>query len=190
MSDMRTHQLSDGARDRDADAPYERRPPARMTLPAYEALRLTGPRRALCVLLLVGGCRPSQPVRTGPLPSAHSCYRMTGLSVQASAATSTSPVWLLLSDESPKRFRARSFDAMIVDNGISTPAQWHRTSRDSLLLEWTSTSGVHTVTLHATASSIYGVPAADSSTSTPGGASISGTRVDCGLLMYPITVVR
>jgi hypothetical protein len=106
---------------------------------------------------------------------------MTGLSVQASAVTSTSPVWLLLSDESPKRFGARSFDAMIVNDGVSTTAAWHRISRDSLLLEWTSSSGAHTAKLHSTPAGVDGLVATGSLTSTQG-SRISGLRIDCGVV--------
>jgi hypothetical protein len=143
--------------------------------------RMSVLRAAIGLSFLIAACRSSGPVRTGPLPTAHSCYRMTGPLLQPAEAVSPAAVWLLLSDQSPKRVGARSYDAVILTNGIYTRAAWHRIAGDSLLVEWASPSGAHTVKFHSGAERIDGLAAVEPSAAARGGP-ISGTRGDCALL--------
>jgi hypothetical protein len=154
-----------------------------------DSQRMSVLRVTIGLTLLIAGCRPSGSVRTGPLPTAHSCYRMTGPLLQPAEAVSPAAVWLLLSDQSSKRFGARSYDAVILTNGISTTATWHRTARDSLLVEWVSPAGAHSVKFHSGAERIDGLAAVDPSAAARG-VPISGTRGECALLAtdYPAAV--
>jgi hypothetical protein len=151
--------------------------------------RLSVLRTASGLVLLIAGCRPSGSVGSGPLPAAHSCYRMTGPLLQPAEASSPAAVWLLLSDQSSKRFGARSYDAVLLTNGIATTAAWHRIARDSLLVEWASPSGAHMVKFHSGAERIDGLAAVGPSAAAHG-VLISGMRADCALLAadFPASV--
>ena len=131
--------------------------------------------------LFAVACRSSGTLRTGPLPSAHSCYRMTGPLLQTDGESASIAVWLLLSDESSKRFGAHAYDAVIITNGVSANATWHRTGSDSLLVAWATPSGPHMVTFHSAPERITGLTAVEpSARTTPH--SVSGTRAECATI--------
>jgi hypothetical protein len=138
-------------------------------------------RAVLWWTLAISACRPSVPVRTGPLPAAHSCFLMTGALLQPVALPASAATWLLLSDQSAKRFGARDFDALSLDGGVTTAARWHRVTGDSLRVEWTAAAQARIVVFHETADGIRGLaPMADDASAQ--GRTVEGRRVDCALL--------
>src|SRR4051812_31938661 len=134
---------------------------------------------AASLLLIIAGCR-SVPIRAGPLPAAHSCYRMSG-SLLPYAVAQSDTVWLLLSDQSQRRFGARTFEALILDGRTRIPAVWHSVGRDSLRIEWEGAAGVRTVEFRETPDGIAG-HAATNDGAMAGNTAITGRRADCALL--------
>jgi hypothetical protein len=101
--------------------------------------------------------------------------------IRSAASPAPRVVWLLLSDGSARRFRAHDFDALIVEDGGATAATWHRIGRDSLRLDWTAAEGQRSAELHETAQELRGTELREGSA--PAAlASISGRRMDCGLV--------
>lgn len=134
----------------------------------------------LVLALALSACRASAPVNTGPLADAHSCYRMTGLGALRDSARASPTVWLLLSDNSAKRFGAHAYEAMILEESVATPAAWHRVAREVLALDWTEGGVQRHVDFMTTPGGIR-----SAGTMVPGASGadrgISGQRVDCAL---------
>ena len=137
-------------------------------------------RTYICLLIFIGGCRPPSPARIGPLPAAHSCYRMSGALLPL-VSTQASPVWLLLSDQS-RAFGARSYDAMVLSGSTRVPATWRRVARDSLRVDFVSTTGTTSVVFHETPAGISGFAAVAQDAASPG-PPLTGRRADCAVLV-------
>jgi hypothetical protein len=131
---------------------------------------------AIGLLLIIASCRPT-PIRTGPLPAAHSCYVMSGPLLPYAEARSDS-VWLLLSDQSPRRFGARAFDALILRGDTKLSATWHSIARDSLQVEWATSAGAQSVVFRETPAGIEGHAPANGG-AVNGADMITGRRADC-----------
>lgn len=136
--------------------------------------------RGLVLTLGLGACRASAPINTGPLADAHSCYRMTGLSVRRDSVHASPTVWLMLSDNSAKRFGAHDYEAMILEEGVVTPAAWHRVAREAIALDWTEGGVQRHVDFMTTPDGIRSAGAMVPGVSSADGG-ISGQRVDCAL---------
>ena len=134
---------------------------------------------AVSLLLPIVSCRPA-PLRTGPLPAAHSCYRMSG-PLLPSAVAQSDTVWLLLSDQSQRRFGARTFEALILNGGTRIPAVWHNVARDSLRVEWESAAGPQSVLFRETPDGIAGRAVTKEEQMTRAH-TLTGRRADCALL--------
>lgn len=143
-------------------------------------IRSAKPWVRLVLALCLGACRASAPINTGPLADAHSCYRMTGLGARRDSVNALPTVWLLLSDNSAKRFGAHAYEAMILEEGVVTPAAWHRVAREALALDWTERGAQRHADFMTTPDGIR-----STATIVPGASSadrgISGQRVDCAL---------
>ena len=80
---------------------------------------------------------------------------MSGSLVQH-AEDQSDTVWLLLSDQSRRRFGARTFEALILNGRTRIPAVWHSIGRDSLRVEWESLASAQSVLFRETPDGIAG----------------------------------
>ena len=131
-------------------------------------------------LMLVGACHSAIPPQTGPLPDAHSCYLMSRSILTGETVPAPSAVWLLLSDQSKDRFGAHSFSAVILENGRQTPATWHASAKDSILVQWSEAGSERQLRLHEDQRGVRGL-GPTSNGNGPGTQVIIGRRSSCAL---------